>query len=107
MWQTGHVLARGESAAALGANVSLLLKANLLRPHPRSGAFLDSCSHHCGMWGDIRIEGQLVADAFSEWYEGQAAGPPKRFWQQGRPYPCRECCRPNDAPSRPAGHATI
>ena len=28
--------------------------ANLVGPHPLSGGFLDSCWHHCGMWGQVR-----------------------------------------------------
>ena len=30
---------------------------------PDSGAFLDSCLHHCGSWNSIRIDGDLVSKA--------------------------------------------
>lgn len=30
---------------------------------PSSGAFLDSCLHHCGSWNSIRIDGDLVSKA--------------------------------------------
>jgi hypothetical protein len=61
-----------------------------------------SCDHHCGEWNSIRIDGQLVSDAFSEWYkavgvgaeEGAAQSQPeaKKLWNQDKPFPCQACC---------------
>lgn len=39
-----------------------LLK-TLLGKNPKSGAFLDSCLHHCAAWNIIRIDGDLVSTA--------------------------------------------
>ena len=97
-WQQSHVLGEGGSVAVMGANVSSRLQSALLKPHRRNGAFLDSCSHHCGAWGEIRIDGLLVADAFAQWYESVRQGtrrPRKRLWRQGRPFPCKGCCQPD------------
>lgn len=109
-WQTGHVLYypnTGADVQVLGDNITKRLSATLLGPHPQSGAFLDSCWHHCGMWNQIRIDGDLVSTAFAKWYAGidgrvtrrsvreAAAAPTKRLWKQGKPYKCDACCKPN------------
>jgi len=99
-WQTGHVLYYPNTAAdvnVLGANISTRLHANLIGPHPLSGAFLDACWHHCGMWNEIRIDGELVSVAFQKWYEGldgSGTSHPKRVWQQKEQYKCDACCKP-------------
>jgi len=100
-WQTSHVLYYPNTAVdvqVLGDNLTKLIYANLLRPHQQSGAFLDSCWHHCGSWNAIRIDGELVSVAFQRWYEGlgkgAAARPEKRVWAQGQQYPCEACCQP-------------
>ena len=101
-WQTGHVLYypnTGADVSVLGANITRRLHANLLGPHRRSGAFLDSCWHHCGMWGSIRIGGDLVATAFQKWYDGlgrpgEEKVPKQTTWVQGQPYKCDKCCQP-------------
>jgi len=99
-WQTDHVLFLPNTAAdvqRLGDNLTKRITANLFGPHPGSGAFLDSCHHHCGAWNSIRIDGDLVSTAFAKWYAGlDAPGglPPKRVWKQGQPYPCDACCKP-------------
>ncbi len=102
-WQTTFVLDQPgptPSVAAvnlLGANITKRMEANLFGPHPRSGAFLDSCWHHCGQWNHIRIDGVLVSEAFAKWYAGldQPAGSgDKRLWRQGKPFKCDECCTP-------------
>ena len=102
-WQTGHVLYypnTGADVAALGRNLTQRITANLLGPHPRSGVFLDSCWHHCGMWDQIRIDGELVSTAFQKWYEGLGARgedvPIKRTWKQGLPFRCYGCCYPDE-----------
>jgi len=100
-WQTGHVLFypnTGADVMILGKNITRRIKANLFGPHPQSGAFLDSCWHHCGMWNQIRIDGELVSTAFAKWYDGLGAKgeaiPPKTVWAQGKDYKCDACCKP-------------
>lgn len=98
-WQTSHVLHypnTGADVQVLGDNITRRLSANLLSPHPQSGAFLDSCWHHCGMWNQIRIDGELVSVAFAKWYDGLGKDgtkvPPKALWRQGEAYECKACC---------------
>jgi hypothetical protein len=96
-WQTGHVLYYPNSGAdvqAMGDNITKRIGANLFGPHPRSGAFLDSCWHHCGMWNQIRIDGDLVSVAFQKWYDGLENPKAKRVWAQDKPYKCDACCQP-------------
>ena len=33
-----------------------------------NGAFLDSCSHHCGQWNNIRIEDDLSSSALAKFF---------------------------------------
>ena len=50
-WQTGHVLKHGNDPAVvnlMGKNITERMFANIFTNHPDSGAFLDSCHHHCG-----------------------------------------------------------
>ena len=45
-WQTAHVLRypnTGADVQVLGNNLTKRMYADLFHPHPRSGAFLDSC----------------------------------------------------------------
>lgn len=93
-WQTGHVLGQGDSPAVLGKNLTRRITANLFHPHPQSGAFLDSCHHHCGAWNSITIDGDLVSVAFQTWYDGLGMPANKAVWAQGKAYPCDECCKP-------------
>ena len=100
-WQTGHVLYYPNTAKdvqVLGNNLTKRITADLFGPHPQSGAFLDSCWHHCGAWDQIRIDGELVSTAFAKWYDGLGpageAKPSKRIWKQGKPYMCDACCKP-------------
>ena len=53
-----------------------LLK-TLLGKNPKSGAFLDSCLHHCAAWNIIRIDGDLVSTAI------QWLGRCLRMWVPG------------------------
>lgn len=95
-WQTGHVLKHGNDAAVvntLGANITARMQADLFTNHPESGAFLDSCHHHCGMWNAIRIDGDLVSVAMQKWYESLGTKGTKKVWKQGKPYPCNDCCK--------------
>ena len=100
-WQTGNVLYYPNTAAdvqILGNNITKRITANLFGPHPQSGAFLDSCWHHCGKWNEIRIDGELVSTAFQKWYEGLGpkgeSVPKKTVWKQGQAYKCDSCCTP-------------
>jgi len=99
-WQTAHVLdlrsGNGyDDVQLLGNNLTKRIGANLFGPHPASGAFLDSCHHHCGAWNQIRIAGQLVSDAFAQWYDKLGEKKAKTVWKQGQKYPCDTCCQPN------------
>lgn len=100
-WQTRYVLYYPNTAGdvqVLGNNITRRMGANLLGPHPQSGAFLDSCWHHCGMWDRIRIDGELVSTAFAKWYDGLGqfgeSIPPKTLWAQKKAYECDDCCKP-------------
>ena len=44
---------------AWGANLTALIRTNLLAANPGHGVFLDSCLHHCGGWGSYTIDGTL------------------------------------------------
>lgn len=94
-WQTGHVLANGEPVQQMGDNITSRLQKTLMANNPESGAFLDSCHHHCGAWNQIRIDGDLVSTAIQKWYNGLGSASNKKLWQQGKPYPCDACCKPN------------
>ncbi|CAE6923365.1 PAE5 [Symbiodinium natans] len=100
-WQTTHVQGTGgvSKTAILGMNITERLKNKLLGKNPESGAFLDSCLHHCGAWNSIRIEGDLVATAVERWYSGLGRAGSKRLWNQNRSYPCRDCCQPDADPA--------
>ena len=67
------VLKHGNDAAVvnlMGKNITGRMQANIFTNHPESGAFLDSCHHHCGAWNTIRIDGDLVSVAMQKWYDG-------------------------------------
>merc|ERR1712039_280711 len=93
-WQTANDLGSKDTGAVntWGKDVLRLLKKSLLS-QPQHGAFVDGCHHHCAMRGRIRIDGDVVADAFSKWYTSPSK---KRLWLQNATYPCESCCRPED-----------
>eukprot|EP01065_Artemidia_motanka_P021125 TRINITY_DN2520_c0_g1_i1.p2 TRINITY_DN2520_c0_g1~~TRINITY_DN2520_c0_g1_i1.p2 ORF type:complete len:413 (+),score=152.86 TRINITY_DN2520_c0_g1_i1:59-1240(+) len=93
-WQAAHVLAPGESVQVLGDNITRIMKSNLFAHNARSGAFLDSCEHHCGAWNSITIDGDLSSVAIKKWYESLGRTGAKTLWDQGEPFPCKECCSP-------------
>jgi len=93
-WQQMYVVAKGESVQTLGDNITRLMYANSLGPHRQNGAFLDSCSHHCGSWNAITIDGEQVSTAFAKWYESLGTPRTKRVWRQAKPFPCKSCCTP-------------
>lgn len=73
-----------------GGYVSGLVKELLAAP---SAAFLDSCHHHCGEWGQIHIFNLTSPVAFTQWYQkGTASLPNAGFLAQGQTYPCISCC---------------
>lgn len=90
-WQTGQILGSTDPAMinTYGADVLRLLQQSLLA-QPQHGAFVDSCHHHCAMWGQIKVEGDVVADAFSKWYTNPGD---KQLWLQNDTYPCDACCK--------------
>lgn len=91
-WQAGHVLGQNtpELNTELGKNITSRYMANVLAKNPKSGAFLDSCSHHCGAWNNIIINGDNIATAFMKWYYGYTS---QKLWNQDQAYPCKECCQ--------------
>lgn len=99
-WQVGNELfVKSDNASAINPYGALLvsrLEADLLgaSPNPGHGAFLDSCFHHCGEWGSIKIDGQEQAGAFAEWYAALGTAGAKKEWKQGKAYPCAACCHP-------------
>lgn len=97
-WQTGHVLAPDDDVNQLGINITARLRANLFDVHPESGGFVDSCHHHCGAWGSISIDGDLVAEAFQKWYSTLGTAGAKKVWAQMQTYPCEACCSPTAKP---------
>lgn len=77
-----------------GDLVTQLVQRNLLAS-PQHGIFLDTCRHHCGMWGDITIDGANQAQALEAWYtKGSQGLPNKGFYNQNQTYPCDACCKP-------------
>jgi hypothetical protein len=59
------------------------------------GAFLSSCSYHCGNWQSISIAGDTVGPAFDAWYNDRPNGM-NGFWNQGQHFPCSSCCLTHD-----------
>jgi hypothetical protein len=95
-WQTGHVQGNGGSAKtqAMGNNITARVQSMLIGHNKESGAFLDSCHHHCGAWNSISIDGDLVSVALKKWYDGIGKPGSKKLWNQAKPYPCAACCKP-------------
>lgn len=95
-WQTGHVQGTGGGAKTqvMGNNITARIQSMLMAHNKESGAFLDSCHHHCGAWNTIRIDGDLVSTAIQKWYDGIGKAGAKKLWNQNKPYPCNACCKP-------------
>lgn len=91
-WQTSQDLASNDPAMInqWGKNLTALVNKNFLT-EANHGIFLDSCHHHCGEWGSIRIDGDVQAIAFQKWYNDPKT---KRIWNQNKAYPCDACCHP-------------
>jgi len=89
-WQIDNFLKTNDSKIIndFGRDLSDSLKRQVLVAD-RNGVFLDSCTHHCGFWNAIKIDGFTQATGFKQWYEQQHFG---GRWIQGRPYPCASCC---------------
>ena len=47
-WQTGHVLFNSNPVQEMGNNITSRIQSMLMKNNNESGAFLDSCHHHCG-----------------------------------------------------------
>jgi hypothetical protein len=99
-WQTGHVQGNGGDAKTqvLGNNITQRIQSMLMAHNKESGAFLDSCHHHCGAWNTIRIDGDLISTAIQKWYDGIGKAGSKKLWNQNKAYPCDACCKPSDVP---------
>ena len=81
---------------AFGANLTKLITGSLLS-QTQHAVFLDSCSHHCGEWDEIIIDGDIVHVAFWRWWNNTLARKPtKQLWQQGKPFRCDACCHLGD-----------
>lgn len=94
-WQTGHVLKNQQPVQTLGNNITARIQSMLMANNNESGAFLDSCHHHCGAWNSIRIDGDLVSTAIQKWWGSIGVPGAKKLWNQNKPYPCTACCSPN------------
>merc|ERR1712166_141361 len=92
-WQTGHVQGHA-STQIMGNNITSRIQSDLMAHNNESGAFLDSCHHHCGAWNTIRIDGDLVSVAIQKWYDTIGVPGAKKLWNQNKPYPCDSCCKP-------------
>jgi len=92
-WQTGNVQGT-TSTQIMGDNITSRIRTDLMAHNNESGAFLDSCHHHCGSWNSIRIDGDLVSVAIQKWYLGIGVAGSKKLWNQNKPYPCTACCSP-------------
>jgi len=102
-WQTGHVLANANrDTQALGNNITARVQSMLMKNNNESGAFLDSCHHHCGAWNGIMIDGDLVSGAIQKWYNTIGVAGAKKLWNQNQKYPCNDCCKPHNVPPQPA-----
>merc|ERR1712183_965472 len=100
-WQMGGDDAN--TTNSFGKGLSDLMQTNLLRS-PQHGAFLDSCSHHCGSdgphpaWGTkdtpgTKIDGVSMGLAVKTWYEqGSPSLPNGGLYNQQQTYPCEDCC---------------
>merc|ERR1712048_976552 len=77
-----------------GRNLSDTFQINYIKgPASRDhlhGAFLDSCSHHCGMWNSFKINGKKVSKVQYDFYHGKNIE--DVFWFQEEKYPCDWCC---------------
>jgi len=113
-YQIDYILGTNETAAVnqYGKTLYTHFYDSLLRwtvRTVRNGAFVDSCNHHCGAWGDIHIQGKNQALAFMGWYaqskeiyfqeEDQSlafmtwsAQSTDRIFFQYKAYPCESCC---------------
>eukprot|EP01084_Bolivina_argentea_P009109 17049_1 len=73
--------------------------------HMNHGAFFDSCSHHCGEFNHIQIDGYLSSQAMYEWYHNGEKNHSRLYMQDapnGALYPCDSCCfLPNTKPNGP------
>eukprot|EP00976_Prorocentrum_cordatum_P095590 1190240-Prorocentrum_minimum.AAC.2 len=64
--------------------------------HPANAAFVDSCHHHCGQWGNLTTsEGLKQPAAFHRWYSQikQGTSPDRQEFLHIVPYPCAGCCQ--------------
>ena len=93
-WQTGHVLFNSNPVQEMGNNITSRIQSMLMKNNNESGAFLDSCHHHCGAWNSIQIDGDLVSGAIQKWYNGIGQEGNKVFWNENKKYPCDACCKP-------------
>ena len=103
-WQSGNVMGGFDPGGnvnttenAFGKNLTALVVSQLLS-QPQHGIFLDSCHHHCGNWDGSMIDGELIGTALQKWYNmGSQKLPNKGFYNQNKPFPCAECCKPQPA----------
>ena len=63
----------------------------------KHGAFFDSCSHHCGEFNHINIDGYYSSQAMYEFYYNNEVNHNRLYMQNepnGANYPCLQCCFP-------------
>jgi len=90
-WQAANVLGSHDPKLLnpFGEELTKRFHANVLRPHPRNGGFLDSCFHHCGEWDSIVINGHNSGEAMQRWYTTHSG-----TFIQAKAFPCDACCHP-------------
>ena len=76
----GHVLEGSQPIQIMGNNITSRLKSMLMANNKESGAFLDSCHHHCGGWNSISIDGDVISVAIQKWYNGIGKTGSKKLW---------------------------
>eukprot|EP01125_Pyxidicula_operculata_P008327 TRINITY_DN2804_c0_g1_i1.p2 TRINITY_DN2804_c0_g1~~TRINITY_DN2804_c0_g1_i1.p2 ORF type:complete len:360 (+),score=63.23 TRINITY_DN2804_c0_g1_i1:1188-2267(+) len=89
-WQLDNILGNNTDVALVNKFGTILLDrvTKSLLDRAQNSIWLHSCSDHCGGWGNIHIEGHVMATAFQQWYDGSL----HRYFQ-GKPFPCTECCK--------------
>lgn len=88
-WQMDNVLGvRNETLVnSFGKEVMKRLTVAFLRFDKNSG-FIDSCSHHCGLWNIIHINNVTQSQAFYLWYNGIE----RNAYIRDETFICNECC---------------
>ena len=95
-WRRGAVVLSNGDADEInrfGATVQRTVVGLFASSPLKNGAFLDSCTRHCGGEG-VEIRGIKKPEALQRWYERQQHGDGDDYiYVQRRNYPCEDCCQ--------------